>query len=105
MYDDKPISIRIKDIVSSDLALRDSADTFFDKIELKKNRIIEIDFSDIVSISRSFAHQYIIRKNKSRKTIVEVNIPDTIVKMFRIIEMQEKNISFLDNKKIKIMYL
>jgi len=105
MYSDKLFRVRIKDLVSSDLVLRNSADSFFDRMESEKSSSIEIDFSDVASISRSFAHQYIIRKGKSKKSINEVNVPETILKMLKVIEMQENKRSFLDTSKIKFVCL
>ena len=46
---------------------------------------IYIDFSEIKSISRSFAHEYSNRKKKTTKLITEINMLENIEKMFRIV--------------------
>lgn len=97
------LTIKIKDVISSDLALRDTANEFFNSIESRKNKKIAIDFSEISSISRSFAQQYLTRKQKSKKEIVDINIPPNINKMFELIKNQEKRANFLDRKSIKFI--
>lgn len=103
MSHNEKVLIRIKDMVSSDLALRDSANDFFNSIESRKEHEITVDFSDIRSISRSFAHQYIIRQQKSEKKISNINIPDNVNKMFDVIKSQEKKTDFLKRESIKFV--
>jgi anti-anti-sigma regulatory factor len=100
---EQTLAIKIKDAISQDLALRDTANEFFDYIETRKNRKIAIDFSGVSSISRSFAQQYLARKQKSRKEIVDVSIPSNIRKMFELIKNQKKEKNFLDRKAIKLI--
>ena len=59
--------IRIRDALSADLAIRNRADAFLDEIERLPTKDIIVDFSDVKSISRSFAHQYQTRKKVSKK--------------------------------------
>ena len=47
---------------------------------------MQIDFSDVLSISRSFAHQYVTRRKKSQKRITEINLPENVEKMFRVVD-------------------
>jgi hypothetical protein len=98
------LKIRIKDKLSADLALRDAADLFFDEIERMKIDV-EVDFSDIRSISRSFAHQYLIRKNQSDKNITELNVPDHIVKMFYIVSKSRQKSNILDIDSMPVISL
>lgn len=87
--------IMIKESVSVDLALRDSADAFFDSLESLPQKEIIVDFSAIKSISRSFAHEYITRKNQSKKNISETNVPENVRKMFQVVEQpKEKTLVF-----------
>ncbi|MGD1836606.1 MAG: hypothetical protein ACPKPY_00925 [Nitrososphaeraceae archaeon] len=79
-------TIRISEMISSDLAFRNNADSLFDKLDSSQYDKIKLDFLDVKSISRSFAHEYSIRKKNSRKIIVEVNMPKNIEKMLRIVE-------------------
>ncbi|NOQ55960.1 MAG: hypothetical protein GQ477_04105 [Nanohaloarchaea archaeon] len=77
--------ILISEQVSTDLALRNSADRFFDLIDSIKQDTLIIDFKNVDFISRSFAHQYYLRKKSSKKTIDEINISSNINKMFKIV--------------------
>lgn len=76
----------IKQAVSADLALRNRADSLFDDIKNLHASEIIIDFSEVKSISRSFAHQYQVRKQSSRKKISEVHVPEHVAKMFRVVK-------------------
>ena len=78
-------TIEIRTMISSDLAFRNNANTFFDEVNNIPFEKIYIDFSGIKSISRSFAHEYSIRKKNSKKLINEINMPENIEKMFRIV--------------------
>jgi anti-anti-sigma regulatory factor len=102
---DEPIKIRIKDVVSSDLALRNSADSFFNSIDARKTKNITIDFSGVYSISRSFAQEYLKRKLASRKNLVDVNVPDNVRKMFEAVKSHEERKSFLNRSSMKFAYL
>jgi hypothetical protein len=80
------INIIIKDLISKDLVLRDTAQSFFKKLEMENEKDITIDFTDIRSISRSFSHEYLLQKDKSSKHISEKNIPENIEKMFNVVK-------------------
>ncbi len=80
--------INITEVLSERLAFRISCDVLFDKIEKMNAQEFIIDFSNVRTISRSFAHQYIMRKNASKKIIREDNIPTNIRKMLEIVEKQ-----------------
>jgi len=87
--------ISIKNALStSDLALRTFADNFFDFVEAIDSKIIAIDFSGISSISRSFAHQYITRKEDSSKKITEINVPLNVEKMLEIVKLPKTETVF-----------
>ena len=92
------VKIRIDKQIAVDLALRDSADKFFDSLDsLEQNKII-IDFNDVKSISRSFAHQYSLRKNMCKKTIKEVNVPVDVKKMLKIVSEPRPKTQLIDSK-------
>ncbi len=105
MCSEHPTRIRISDEIYSDLALRDTANMFFNIIETRKANHIIIDFSDVKSISRSFAQQYAKRKNVCKKYLEDVNIPDNVRKMFEAVENQEEKRSFLKRSSIKFVCL
>lgn len=78
-------TIRVKEEISPDLMLRGVADAFFDKLESIKADSLVLDFAGVESISRSFAHQYILRKRTSTKTINEINVPENVSKMLALV--------------------
>lgn len=82
--------VRIREAIAADLALRSRADVFLDEIERLPNRYISVDFSEIKSISRSFAHQNRIRKKASKKNISEIHVPLHVTKMFQVVETPNK---------------
>lgn len=89
------INVMIKEQISVDLALRDSVDIFFDYLDSIPQKEIVVDFNSVKSISRSFAHEYITRKNHSKKSITETNVPDNVKKMFYVVEQPaEKTLVF-----------
>jgi hypothetical protein len=88
------IKLSLREQISSDLAFRDSADDLFNHInDIDASKIV-VDFSGVESITRSFAHQYIMNKVKSDKQIVECDIPSEIEPMFELVERQR-----LDQRK------
>ena len=93
--------LQIREIVSENLALRDLATEFFDKIDSMKEKEVIIDFKKVRSISRSFAQEYLLRKKESKKKIIEANVPENVKKMFEIINQQQKTTPLIDLKTIK----
>jgi hypothetical protein len=74
--------------VAPNLMLRAVADDFFDKLEAIPAQNIVLDFKGVQSISRSFAHQYILRRMKSSKNVEEANVVENVQHMFKIVERQ-----------------
>lgn len=74
--------VKIISVVSQDLALRDTASGFVDQLERRPELDVIVDFSGVRSISRSFAHEYQVRKERSTKAITEINVPINVRKMF-----------------------
>jgi len=88
---------------------RKTISALFEKINSLKEKEIILDFKDIDFISRSCADEYLKQKEKSKKKIVEKNIPKEVCSMFTAVKGQyEKegvNISFVScsNSKQEIM--
>ena len=99
------MAIKIKDIISKDLALRDTAQSFFQSLEKNHEREITVDFSEISSISRSFAHEYTLQKEKSSKKIIETNMPENIKKMFDIVKNVTSRTKLIDVDSVPVMTL
>ena len=94
------ILIEIREKISIDLALRHTADLFFNQLEYLPDSEISVSFTDVRSISRSFAHQYMLRKKLSNKRIRELNLPAYVQKMFKLVEEtghQRKEVLDLDS--------
>ncbi|MBI2184597.1 MAG: DUF4325 domain-containing protein [Thaumarchaeota archaeon] len=74
------------DAIAPNLMLRGVADAFLDRLEKTDSKVIVLDFDGVQSISRSFAHQYTVRKKKTSKEIKETNLPENVSKMLEIVE-------------------
>lgn len=77
-------TILVAKVLSPSLFRRDSADKFFDLIEKTPEKCIKADFTNVESITRSFAHQFMIRQSKSKKVVKLENVPINVSKMFAI---------------------
>ncbi|MBI5225643.1 DUF4325 domain-containing protein [Candidatus Micrarchaeota archaeon] len=97
------VTIVLKEFVASDLALRDSADRLFDNVESVKSMKVTLDFAGIESITRSFAHQYRVRKESARKQILETNVPTVVSRMFVVVAASRPKTPFVDIKAIKVI--
>ncbi|MFH1722498.1 MAG: hypothetical protein ABH950_07850 [Candidatus Altiarchaeota archaeon] len=69
---------------SDNLAYRQNADKLFEEIASVPSREVTLDFRDVITMSRSFAHQYLYQKRKTGKEICEVNISKNLKQMFDI---------------------
>ncbi len=90
MTKSKMLTLRLRRSFASYLALRESADRLFDQVDRYKTKDIVVDFSGVESMTRSFAHQYILRKQKSRKNVSEENMTESIAS---IMEMSTRPVS------------
>ncbi|MDG7037371.1 MAG: hypothetical protein JRN53_02980 [Nitrososphaerota archaeon] len=78
--------VSINEAVAPNLILRQNADDFFDEMERDNISAVIIDFAGVTSISRSFAHQYLLRKGISPKAVKEINVPQNIERMFNLVK-------------------
>ena len=78
--------VKLAQLISQNLAFRQSADDLFSYIsDLRESNII-VDFSEIKSITSSFAHQYLMNKKTCQKHIIEIDMPTNAVQMFELVE-------------------
>jgi len=77
--------ISIAESISPRLGYRSSVVDLFKSIEHIPNTGIEIDFKGTQYISRAFVHEYLKQKKSTKKDIKEINIPQSIAKMFQIV--------------------
>jgi hypothetical protein len=87
--------INLIDVLSEDLAFRHNVDDLFRALHQSNFSEFLIDFSRIESISRSFAHQYLLMKKQSNLRIIERNIPPDIQRMFDYVKQTSPSLSQL----------
>ena len=95
----------MKEKISVDLALRDSAREFFEFLESLPSEEVVLDFKDVLSISRSFAHEFVDRKRSSAKKIREINVPQNVRKMFAVVEEPRKKQHIFNTRVIRAVSL
>ena len=78
--------IKIKNMINSSLELNSAAAMFFEEINKFPEDKIEIDFENIVFMSRSFTQEYLSQKMKTQKEIKEVNISKDVLPIFKMVE-------------------
>jgi len=87
--------------ISTNLALRDSAKRLFDNINNSDDQEAILDFSNIISISRSFTQEYMENKKKTSKSIKEINMPLNVTKMFEVVNRNNPKIKLVETEKIQ----
>jgi len=95
-------SLRVKKTISEHLVFRDSVSTLFQQIKHHKNADVVLDFSDVKSISRSFAQEYLQKKKNHSFPLKEKNMSPEIKKMFDAVKKHQKKslpLSFDDTKE------
>ncbi len=78
-------SIHISEAVAPNLMLRQNADSFFDYVEHLGVNTVAIDFKGVQFASRSFAHQYLVRRARSHIAVSEVNVPENVARMMELV--------------------
>jgi hypothetical protein len=73
-------------MLTSNLALRETAAKLVLYVEDLPNPEVILDFSDVRTITRSFAHEYCTRKRDLHKRITETNVLPDVAKMFAVVQ-------------------
>ena len=47
---------------------------------------VTIDFAGVKTITRSFAHEYLLRKKASNKLVEERNVPSDVQRMMEVVQ-------------------
>lgn len=81
--------MRVSEVIAPDLMLRVVAEAFFDEIERNEEKTLTLDFTGVKSVSRSFAHQYAVRKRVSKKYLVETNMSTEVQRMLRLASREQ----------------
>ena len=103
MNNNESLTVSIAERISPHLALRNLANSFFDWLEDLPNDNVVVDFADVRSISRSFAHEYVKRKKSSAKSISEVRVPVNVTNMLKIIENPTHQRDILNVDSIRVL--
>lgn len=82
----KTPKIVLKDFLSKDLSLRDLNKNLFNEISKLDSKEVILDFSDVLSMSRSFAQEYSLRKKLSKIKIIEKNQSKNVKAMLNVIQ-------------------
>lgn len=72
--------------IRSNLSIRGGAKVFFDHIKNIPGNKILINFEGSKCISRSFAQEYLKQKRLIDKEIIEINVPDNVYSILKIVE-------------------
>ena len=86
---DKNDNIKRIDIakeINTNLGMNYAAESLFKKINNSSKSDIEINFKDVIFMSRAFAQEYVYQKNKTYKNIVEKNKSEDIQLMFDVVK-------------------
>jgi hypothetical protein len=79
-------TINVASKLSANLALRDTAARFVLYVEGLPNSEVILDFNDVKTITRSFAHEYCTRKRGIHKQIREANVSPDVARMFEVVK-------------------
>ena len=78
------IEILLKDEIDSDLGSRIQIEKLFDNIDSDVSKVV-MNFEGVEFIGRSFAQEYLNQKDKAAFEVVEINVPDFVEELFKII--------------------
>ena len=94
-------TVVVKKALSENLSLRDLAKDFFKELESMPTKEIVLDFKGIRSISRSFAHEYLVQKEKSQKVFNEINMPENVKRMISIVSQANRDEAIIHTKSLR----
>lgn len=93
-------TIKIKNKIGQNLALRASANELFDYIDSLQNMNFIVDFEDVYTTSRSFIQQFVTRMEHCTNQITLINEPYNIKKMFEIVKTSKSKETIIKSKRI-----
>ena len=78
--------IKIKEVVSTYLGANYQAKELFEEnINLSDDEEVILDFEGVFAMGRSFAQQYWSQKLRSDKKVTEINQPEMVYNMLRVV--------------------
>lgn len=91
--------------IAENLATRRAADELFDFVQAAPNKTVILDFKSVKFMSRSFAHEYLMRKEDISKKIVERNMGLMVKKMFKLVSKEGEKIPYVSVTSFKSVSL
>ncbi len=92
--------IIVKNAIAKDLVTRNAARDLFIYLKKIDKKMIVLDFSGVIFMSRSFADEYITqRSNVKARRVEEINMPDAVTRMLDIVS--EARTTSIDTPKIR----
>lgn len=82
--------IKIRDIIDKNLSLRIYADDFYSYIEPLDQNDLVVDFDGVVTVSRSFAQQFLDLMKNCSKRITIIKQSDEIKIIFTVVKFPRK---------------
>ena len=85
------IRLKLSEVFGNNIFTRRTISNFFEELNKRHDKEMELDFSGIDFISRSCVDEYIKQKEKTKKKLVEVNISKDVCSMFNVVKNQYKD--------------
>jgi hypothetical protein len=73
----------LRDSENPNLLMRATAARLFDEIEQCTDREVVVDFTDVAFVSSVFAMEFLLREQRSAKTVTKVHVDENVERMFR----------------------
>ena len=86
----KMMRLKLSEVFGNNIFTRRTISNFFEELNKKRDKEMELDFSDIDFISRSCVDEYIKQKEKTTKKLVELNLSKDVCSMFNVVKIQYK---------------
>jgi len=102
---ERAMTVDISSMLSPDLIIRDAAIDLFEEFEKMANTDKEVDFRGVKSITRSFAHEYWVQKQRTKKNICETNVPTSILNMLNLVKIPREKERFPELSNLRIVSL
>lgn len=78
--------IALEKLYTSNLGMNFTAEELIEKISSEDETIFKLDFDGIKFMTMAFAQEYIYQKNKTDKTILEINVSKDVSDMLEYVK-------------------
>ena len=97
--------IKVKEKIADNLATRNSADKLFNYVKSQKQETIILDFESVKFATRSFMHEYLLKKLATNKRIMEKNMSKEVKKMLVLVAEPNEKKSTVTNYTFKSLLM